>query len=108
MNPKRGQLYRLKDRRPIVIVSRDRLNGGHSVLAVPFYSQQLEKRSQQAWCALFHSGEGGLDRDCVAKADQVTLVDKCDINLAEGPIGQFDEAQMARLIRAVKWSLCLE
>jgi mRNA-degrading endonuclease toxin of MazEF toxin-antitoxin module len=40
---RRGELYLLKagqgidgKPRPIVVVSRDALNGGHSVLAIPF------------------------------------------------------------------------
>lgn len=40
----RGELYRLVPRgqhgkpRPVVVVSRDELNSGHSVLVIPFYS----------------------------------------------------------------------
>ncbi|MEX0718842.1 MAG: type II toxin-antitoxin system PemK/MazF family toxin [Planctomycetaceae bacterium] len=110
MNPKRGELYRLKPdalgrRRPIVIVSRNRLNGGHSVLAIPFYSQQLAKRVAQEWCVAFDRGDGGLDKPCVAKCDQLSLIDKLDIDLAAGPIGTFDAQQMRRLIDAVKWAL---
>lgn len=104
MKPKRGELYRLKsDRvgkpRIIVIVSHDILNGGHCVLAVPFYSQQMDKRRHQQWCSEFARGEGGLDCDCVAKADELSLIDKLDINLAQGPIGAFDNAQMSRVKR---------
>ena len=94
--------------RPIVIVSRDPLNGGHSVLAVPFYSQQLSKRKDQDWCEPFYAGEGGLDRDCVAKADEVSLIDKLDIDLARGALGEFDGPQMTRLARAIRWSLHIE
>jgi mRNA-degrading endonuclease toxin of MazEF toxin-antitoxin module len=109
-SPKRGELYLLKPdatgkRRPIVIVSRDILNRGHRVLAVPFYSQQLEKRQEQEWCELFYAGEGDLDRNCVAKADELSLIDKLDIDLASGAIGTFNSDQMARLERAIKWSV---
>ncbi|MEX0701673.1 MAG: type II toxin-antitoxin system PemK/MazF family toxin [Planctomycetales bacterium] len=113
MNPKRGEPYRLKPdaagrRRPIVIVSRNRLNGGHSVLAVPFYSQQLAKRSAQESCVRFNCGEGGLDKDCVAKTDQLSLIDKLGIDLASGPIGRFDDGQMRRLMDAVEWPLAID
>ncbi len=112
MNPKRGELYVLKSDpagkpRVIVIVSNDALNRGNGVLAVPFYSQQLEKRKTQPWCAYFHAGGGNLNFDCVAKADELTLTDKADIRLAAGPIGVFDEGQMARLMVAVRHCLCL-
>ena len=103
MNPNRGEIYLLKKdetgkSRPIVILSNNSLNGGHSVVAVPFYSQQLEKRSKQPWCAVFSAGEGGLDRDCVAKTDEITLIDKLHINLAAGPIGELDEDQLNRIV----------
>lgn len=110
MRVQRGEIYKLKadgtgKQRPVVIVSRDDLNGGHSVLAVPFYSQQLDKRSQQAWCAFFAAGEGGLSKDCVAKTDQVSVIDKLDLELQSGPVGIFDDAQIQRLMTALKWSL---
>jgi mRNA-degrading endonuclease toxin of MazEF toxin-antitoxin module len=108
----RGQLFVQKPdnqgkRRPIVIVSHNTLNGGHSVVAVPFYSQQLAKRKTQPWCAFFSAGEGGLTVDCVAKADEIALIDKTDIDLAKGLIGAFDPAQMARLEAAIRWALIL-
>ena len=112
MNPKRGQLFLLKPdpdgkERPIVIVSVDVLNGGHKVLAVPFYSQQLDKRKDQDWCALFSKSEGGLDRDCVAKCDEITLLDKLEINFSR-PLGHFNASEMDRLMDSLKWSLGLD
>jgi len=106
----RGQLYLLKPdqfgkQRPIVIISRNGLNAGHSVVAVPFYSQQLQKRAQQPWCAAFRAGEGGLLKDCVAKTDELSLIDKLSIDIAKGPIGEFDAAQMTRVVQAAKWTL---
>ncbi len=108
-HPKRGELYRLKSPpaakpRVIVIISREPLNGGDAVLAVPFYSQQLEKRRQQEWCEMFYSGEGGLDKDCVAAGDQVTFTDKTLIDLTRR-IGKFDAAQLRRVLGAVKWAI---
>ncbi len=108
--PKWGQLYRLKHDavgkpRIIVIVSREEINGGHSVLAVPFTSQQLDKRKSLDYCAHFYPGEGGLELECVAKTDELSLYDKTHIRLADGPVGQFDKDQMERLCEALKWSL---
>jgi|GEM_PF-1976337 len=113
MFPKRGDLYRLKsDRvgksRPIVVVSRDALNSGQCVLAIPFYSKQLQKRRLQKWCVFFAKDEGGLDCDSVAKTDELTLIDKLSIKISDGPIGTFDESQMKRLVDALKWSLDIE
>lgn len=113
MTPKRGEVYlEKKDEtgkaRPLVIISNNKLNGGHSVVAIPFYSQQLEKRATQPWCAIFQAGEGGLDRDCAAKTDEITLIDKLYINLAHGPIGTLDDEQMNRIMTALKWSLDMD
>jgi mRNA-degrading endonuclease toxin of MazEF toxin-antitoxin module len=109
-DPEYGYIYLLKrdsvgKSRPIVVVSNNTLNRGDSILAVPFYSRQLEKRKKQQWCAFYSTGEGGLDRDCVAKADELTLVDKLDIDLVAGKVGGFNDDQMKRLISAIKWSL---
>jgi mRNA-degrading endonuclease toxin of MazEF toxin-antitoxin module len=114
MNPKRGQLYALKDKgqadgkpRPVLIMSVNALNGGSSVVAIPFYSQQLEKRSAQDWCVRFYAGEGNLEKDCVAKTDEISLIEKIDLSLANGPIGSFDDAQMQRVVQALKWTLLI-
>ncbi|MFO1019107.1 MAG: type II toxin-antitoxin system PemK/MazF family toxin [Planctomycetales bacterium] len=97
MRIRRGEVYWLKPdatgkQRPVVIISREDLNGGHSLVGVPFYSQQLEKRTQQAWCVFFAAGEGGLTKDCVAKTDEVSMIDKLDVDLQRGPLGIFDAA----------------
>jgi mRNA-degrading endonuclease toxin of MazEF toxin-antitoxin module len=91
--------------RPIVIVSRDELNRGDRVLVVPFYSQQLEKRAKQKWCALFKAGESGLKKDCVAKGDEIQLIDPMEILWARGKLGRFNAEQMARVILAVRHAM---
>jgi mRNA-degrading endonuclease toxin of MazEF toxin-antitoxin module len=106
----RGQIYTLPPdedgkERPVVIVSRDNLNAGHSVLAIPFTSQQLDKRRQQPWCVLFRTGEGGLSKDCVARCDQITLFRKGDINTAKPPLGRLTAAQMQRIVDAVRHAI---
>ncbi len=109
----RGDLFLLKQtaenpkKRPVVIVSRDELNGGHSVVVVPFYSQQLEKRKRMNWCAFFQAGEGGLNKDCVAKCDEISSLDKTELDIPNGRIGKFKPPQMERLMNAIKWSLRL-
>ncbi len=94
----------LKDR-PIVVVSRDDLNRGECVLAVPFYSQQLEKRKKFGFCAFFNSGEGGLLSDCVAKGDEITLLDKDEIDFPRGILGTFTAPQMVRVVNAVRYAM---
>lgn len=107
----RGQVYRLTSsdpnihNRPVVIVSRDELNGGHSVLLVPFYSQQLEKRTKLKHCVHFAAGEAGLDKECVAKADEVTCLEKTEINLKAGPIGSVKAQKMEKIVEAIRYSV---
>ena len=91
--------------RPIVVISRDELNRGDRILAVPFYSQQLEKRAKQKWCALFKAGEGGLKKDCVAKGDEIQLIDPAEILWARGKLGRFNAEQMARVTLAVRHAM---
>ena len=83
------------------------MNAGRSVLAVPFYSQQLQRRGSLPSCAAFDGGEGGLTKDCVAKADELGVLDKALLDLAAGPLGRFNESQMQRLMQAVAWMLGL-
>lgn len=106
----RGELYFLKDGgtaatkgRPILVVSRDELCHGHSVLVVPFYSQQLEVRRKQRNCVFFHAGEGGLAKNCVAKCDEVTIVDKDCFDFARGKLGRLNLDQMKRVVDAIRF-----
>lgn len=112
----RGQVFRLVSdsssgavdvmaNRPVLIVSRDDLNRGSSVLAVPFTSQQLEKRAPLPWCVPFRRGEAGLDRDCVAKCDQVSTIDKTAIDFRRGPVGRATAKQMRAVVDAIRYCL---
>jgi mRNA-degrading endonuclease toxin of MazEF toxin-antitoxin module len=71
--PKQGEIYRLKRRgaegkaRPVLVVSRNELNRGHSLLVIPFYSQQLDKRASLPWCRLFHVREGDSRRSALPR-----------------------------------------
>lgn len=104
----RGQLYLLKPdpegkQRPVVIVSRDDLNRGHSVVAMPCYSQQLEKRSKLKYCVLLHAGDGNLDKDCVVKADEISYLEKAELDLNRGPIGRLKPDKMAQIMTALRY-----
>lgn len=72
---------------------------------MPFYSQQLEKRRNQKFCALFNAGDGGLPKDSVAKCDEITLLDKDDIDFVSGRLGRFNGPQMERVIKSIRYAL---
>lgn len=105
-----GEVYRLKHDavgkpRPFVVVSRNELNRGNTVIGIPFSSNNLAKKRQQPSCAFFAQGEGGLTADCVAMTSEIATVFLSNIQFSAGPLGTFDDAQMERLFEALKWSL---
>jgi len=107
---RRGQIILQKcdaagKRRPVLIVSPAFLNGGTYVTAVPFTSQQLDKRAKLKTCVMFYAGEFGLDEDCVAKTDDVTQYRLLDLRLSDGRIGEVDEAKMNLVSAALSFSL---
>jgi len=107
MNPERGALYYLPfgdgKMRPVVVVSRDNLNAGDFVVVVPFTTQKLERRRHLDSCAFFHAGEGGLKEDCVAKADEITRIQKVEIDWRAGRLGRLTNDQMKRIVRAIRF-----
>lgn len=104
----RGQVFLMKPdadgkQRPMVIVSRDDLNRGHSVVAMPCYSQQLDKRSKLPYCVLLRAGEGGLDKDCVVKADEIDTIEKTEFDVQRGAIGRLKPKRMAEILDALRY-----
>ncbi|HEX5443214.1 MAG TPA: type II toxin-antitoxin system PemK/MazF family toxin [Pirellulales bacterium] len=89
--------------RPVVIVSRDDLNRGHRVVAMPCYSQQLEKRSRLKYCVLLRAGDGNLDKDCVVKADEISYLEKTELDLARGAVGRLKPETMAQIMAALRY-----
>lgn len=109
-SPRRGQIFRLQSdsvgkKRPVLVVSPTHLNGGIYVLAVPFYSQQIEKRRELKNCVIFSSGQFGLDADCVAITNQVTVTKVSDLRMSEGALGEIDEEKMAEVEASLLYSL---
>ena len=88
-------------RHPIIIVSRESLNRGHYVVAVPCTTARLSERRRSWSCVYLEAGEGGLPRECVATADQISAVEIVDVVVEDGKIGQLDEERVRDLIRAI-------
>ena len=109
-SPRRGEIYLLKGdkvgkNRPVLVVSPLQLNGGFSVLAVPFYSQQLARRASMSTCVYFASGEFGLNANCVAKTDEVSIYRISELSVSDGPIGTVDDVRMEEVSGAMSVSL---
>lgn len=51
------------------------------------------------------AGQFGLDKDCVAKGDEVSLIDKTDIDVARGPLGRLNAEFMDKIVKAVRYAI---
>ena len=112
MDPRTGEIYwygvERAGRRPAIVVSREELNRGGRILIVPITSKKYEIRSELPNCVPFRVGEYGFDRNCVAQAENITLVEMCDLDVDAGPFAVLDEAVMRNLVRAIGYVISAE
>ncbi len=112
MSPKTGEIYGAYDpagkKRPVIIVSREDLNQGNYVLAVPLTTQDWGCRCRLPHCVPFRAGQFQLDKDCVAQAEAITLLDKSDLDLDSGPWASLDRATMRSVIHAIGYVIAAE
>jgi len=87
--------------RPYVVVSREELSRGSSILAVPVTSAGYEKRRLLSNCVPFTAGEFGFAMDCVAQCELLTQLAVYAMDLESGPIGTLDDMAFRDVIRAV-------
>src|SRR5437870_3318350 len=85
----------------VVIVSRESINRGKYVIAIPFTSSQFEERRRLSQCVVFAAGEAGMTKDCVARADNISMLSVSRLDLETGPIGRVEDERMRELIRAL-------
>jgi mRNA-degrading endonuclease toxin of MazEF toxin-antitoxin module len=90
--------------RLVIIVSRNELNQGKTIVVVPLTSKQLETRRNTDYCVFFPAGCCGNDEDCVAKCDALAQVDKVQISSG---VGVVDRKRMSEIDAAIKWALAL-
>jgi mRNA-degrading endonuclease toxin of MazEF toxin-antitoxin module len=86
--------------RPVLIVSRESLNSGGYVVAVPMTSTHFDRRSRLRNCVPFRAGQFGLTKDCVAQCEAVLTIEQAQID-AQGLLGAIDEDCMRDVIRAI-------
>jgi mRNA-degrading endonuclease toxin of MazEF toxin-antitoxin module len=87
--------------RPFVVVSREELNRGIYVVAIPLTTERLSERYHLPNCVFFQRGSFGLEKDCVAQAEAITSLDKSDLDIDGGPIGTVDSTSLRSMIRAI-------
>jgi mRNA-degrading endonuclease toxin of MazEF toxin-antitoxin module len=85
---------------PVLVLSREELNRGHTVVAVLITSAKFDVRSKLANCVPFKAGQFGLTKDCVAQCEFMLAVEVGQIDLDAGPIGELDETALRDVIRA--------
>jgi mRNA-degrading endonuclease toxin of MazEF toxin-antitoxin module len=98
-----GELVLEVKSRPVIVVSRDTLNGGNYVVVVPCYSQDVDRRSAYQQNVVLERGDGGLPKRCIVRTDQITFVDKKYIDWRNGKIGRLVEAKMVPIVKAIRW-----
>jgi mRNA-degrading endonuclease toxin of MazEF toxin-antitoxin module len=107
MTPRPGEIYwALLEgpvRRPVIVVSREELNRGSTLVAVPLTSQGLESRRALPNCVFLRTGQFGLTKDCVAQAEAIAQIHKDELDLESGPIGQLDPETMRSLLKAIAY-----
>lgn len=88
-------------RRPVIVVSREALNRGNFVLAVPFTTQQLARRRTLSHNVFFGIGEFGLLEDSVAQCEALLTVGRDELDLIYGPLGTLDDLALRSVIKAI-------
>ena len=86
---------------PVIVVSREDLNRGHYALVVVCTSARFAVRSKLPNCVPFRAGDFGFTTDCVAQCENMLSIDKNQVDLASGPIGNLDDVALRDVIKAI-------
>jgi mRNA-degrading endonuclease toxin of MazEF toxin-antitoxin module len=86
---------------PVIIVSREEMNRGRDIVAIVCTSSKFRERANLPSCVPFRAGQFGFTKDCVARADDITLIDASFLDVNAGPIGVLDDDAMRSVIRAI-------
>ena len=112
MTPQPGEIYWTylegPRPRPTIIISRESLNRGIHVVAIPVTSERVAERRTSGNCVVFERGDFGLSKSCVAQAEGVTVVELRDLDLKSGPIGTLDAETFRELVKAVGFMMGAE
>ncbi len=100
-----GEVYELErgpagKPRYVVVVSREELNRGESVVVVPVTSTRFNVRKDLPNCVPFGQGEFGFTENCVAQAEQVSKIPTYAIVSAE-PAFKLNDDAMTRIVHAI-------
>jgi mRNA-degrading endonuclease toxin of MazEF toxin-antitoxin module len=88
-------------RRRVIVVSRQELNRGSYLIAIPTTTRRLSTRYGLANCVFLAAGREGFPEDTIAQAESITMLEMSDLDLESGPITILDGGEMQELIRAI-------
>lgn len=100
---KPGEVYwadlEFAGRHPVIVLSREELNRGNTVVAIPCTSQNFEKRSKLPNCVPFQAGEFGFNKPTVAQCENVQIVERQILDPT--PIGVVGDEALRDIVRAL-------
>ena len=88
-------------RHPVIVVSREDLNRGSYALVVVCTLARFVVRSKLPNCVPFRAGEFGFTADCVAQCENLLSIEKTQLDLNAGPVGQLDDVTLRGVIKAI-------
>ena len=84
-----------------IVVSRASLNDGKYVTVVPMTSRKFDGRSKLQNCVAFKAGEACFKTNCVAQAENISVVDIDLLDFNYGPVAYIKDNRMREIIRAI-------
>ncbi len=90
---------------PVLVVSREELNRGRTIVAALITSSRFGIRAQLPNCVPLYAGQFGLNKDCVVQFEHVFTLEIARLDLTNGPLGRLDEATMRAAIRALGYAM---
>lgn len=90
-------------RRPVVVISNDTINSKPLVITVVPGTSAIKAPASLPSNVLVSQGEANLPRDTVFLAFQAKAIDPS--RFQSPPVGALSAASMAKLARALEWSL---
>jgi mRNA interferase MazF len=116
MPPQRGEVYFVNlnpvigreqmGRRPVVVVSNDRINGLPLVVTVVPGTKGINVRADYPHSVRVPAGEGNLPEETVFMTIQMRALDHS--RFQEAPLGTLGPAFMGQLDHAMAWTLALQ
>jgi mRNA interferase MazF len=116
MPPQRGEVYFVdlnpvigreqRGRRPVVVVSNDRINGLPLVVSVVPGTKGINVRADYPHSVRVPAGEGNLPEETVFMTIQMRALDHS--RFQEAPRGILSPSYMAQLEQALAWTLALQ